>query len=91
MLEIAKRIAQIEPDLLQLNKRLVHRGMEIMGLRTAVRIGTELCALGTHTASMAKFIQSMEEKGLTGALTARDEQFGDYRTSEPEGEPGTAG
>jgi enoyl-CoA hydratase len=91
VLEIAKRIAQIEPDLLQLNKRLVHRGMEIMGFRTAVRIGTELCALGTHTASMAKFIKSMEEKGLTGALTARDEQFGDYRTSEPEGEPGTAG
>jgi len=85
VLEIAQRIAQIEPDLLQLNKRLVHRGMEVMGIRTAVRYGTELCALGTHTESMAKFVKSIQEKGLTGALSARDEQFGDYRTSEPNG------
>src|ERR1017187_1982430 len=28
VLEVAQRIAQIEPDLLALNKRLVHRGME---------------------------------------------------------------
>jgi enoyl-CoA hydratase len=91
VLEVAKRIAQIEPDLLALNKRLVHRGMEVMGIRTAVRYGTELCALGTHTASMAKFVKSIEEKGLTGALSARDEQFGDYRTSEHETDGATAG
>jgi enoyl-CoA hydratase len=82
VLEIAQRIAQVDPDLLQLNKRLVHRGMEVMGFRTAVRIGTELCALGTHTASMAKFVKSIQDQGLTGALSARDDQFGDYRTAE---------
>ena len=91
VLEVAKRVAQIEPDLLALNKRLVHRGMEVMGIRTAVRYGTELCALGTHTESMAKFVKAIEEKGLTGALSARDEQFGDYRTSEHDGESAPTG
>src|SRR5438270_8621262 len=34
--EIAARIAKMPPDVVQLNKRVVHRGMEAMGLRTAI-------------------------------------------------------
>ncbi len=45
---IAERIAKIPPDLQQLNKRSVHRAMEIMGIRTALRAGSELQALATH-------------------------------------------
>jgi enoyl-CoA hydratase len=82
VLAIAKRIAKMPPDLVQLNKRVVHRGMEIMGLRTAIRAGTELCALGTHQRSMHEFLQKMQTDGLTSALTARDGTFGDYRTAE---------
>src|SRR5262249_60113878 len=34
VLEMAKRIASVPADLVQLNKRVVHRQMEIMGLHT---------------------------------------------------------
>src|SRR5436190_9062529 len=78
---MAERIAMVPPDLVQLNKRVVHRGMEVMGLRTAIRAGTELCALGIHQRSMHEFIREMQS-GLTDALQHRDERFGDYRTTE---------
>jgi len=88
VIEIAQRIAQIPSDLVQLNKRLVHRGMEVMGLRTAIRYGTELCTLGTYQESMKRFMGDVAQHGLTGALTNRDAGFGDYRTShENEREP----
>jgi len=51
-----------------------------MGLRAGIRAGTELCALGTHTETMRKFVGAAREKGLTTALQERDEPFGDYRT-----------
>jgi enoyl-CoA hydratase len=82
VLEIAGRIAKMPADIVQLNKRVVHRGMEIMGLRTAIRAGTELCALGTHQRSMHEFVAKMRSEGLTTALTERDGKFGDYRTAE---------
>ena len=78
---VAKRITLVPPDMVQLNKRVVHRGMEVMGLRTAIRTGTELCALGTKQETMFKFIAEMRG-GLTKALQERDEPFGDYRTVE---------
>jgi enoyl-CoA hydratase len=81
VLAIAERIASIPPELVQLNKRAIHRQMDHMGLRTGIRAGTELCALGTHTKAMAEFVGNIQQKGLTGALSERDEKFGDYRTS----------
>jgi enoyl-CoA hydratase len=78
----AERIAKVPGDVAQLNKRVVHRGMEVMGLRTAIRAGTELCALGTKQASMLAFTKEMRG-GLTDALQRRDEPFGDYRTARP--------
>jgi len=83
VIEMAQRIAQVPPELVQMNKRLVHHQMDIMGLRAGIRAGTELCALGTHTRAMAEFLQARVDKGgLTGALQARDEKFGDYRTTQ---------
>jgi len=81
VLDRASRIAQVPSDIVQLNKRTVHRGMEIMGLRTAIRAGTELCTLGIHQASFAAFIEKLQRDGLTAALSERDEPFGDYRTA----------
>ena len=78
---VASKIAKLPPDVVQINKRVVHRQMEVMGLRTGIRIGTELCALGTHQKSMRAFVTEMQ-KGLTEALTKRDAPFGDYRTAE---------
>jgi enoyl-CoA hydratase len=82
VVEMAERIAQLSPDLVQLNKRLVHRQMEMMGMRTALRVGTELCALGTHQKSMHEFMKRVRQGGLTAALSERDKPFGDYRTTE---------
>jgi enoyl-CoA hydratase len=82
VLEWATRVAMIPPELAQLNKRVVHRQMEVMGIRTGIRVGTELCALGTHTRAMADFVASAGKGGLTRALSARDGRFGDYRTAQ---------
>jgi len=79
--EIARRIALVPFELLQMNKRLVHRQMEAMGLRAGIRAGTELCALGTHAKAMRRFVDSARDRGLTTALQERDEPFGDYRTT----------
>ena len=78
---IAERVAVIPPDLVQMNKRAVHRQMEHMGLRSGLRAGTELCALGTHSPALREFVASIQEKGLTSTLDDRDSKFGDYRTS----------
>lgn len=79
VLEMAKRIALIPKDVLQINKRSIHRAMEHAGMRDALRAGTDLCALGVHTDTMKEFIASASELGLTGALTKRDSAFGDGR------------
>jgi enoyl-CoA hydratase len=81
VLEMAQRIATLPPDIVQLNKRTVHRQMDVMGIRAAIRAGTELCALGTHQPSFHEFIAKMRQ-GLTAALSERDAPFGDYRTGE---------
>jgi enoyl-CoA hydratase len=82
VLDVAKRVAGVPPDLVQLNKRVVHRQMEIMGLHTGIRAGSELCALGTHQKSLHEFLARTREQGLTAALQERDQPFGDYRTRE---------
>jgi enoyl-CoA hydratase len=81
VLGVAEKVAKMPPDIVRLNKRIVHRGMEVMGLRTAIRVGTELCALGIHQKSMREFIGKSTREGLTSALDERDGKFGDYRTT----------
>jgi enoyl-CoA hydratase len=81
VLEVAQRITEVPPELVQLNKRVVHRQMEHMGLRNGIRAGTELCALGTKTEAMRQFTENIKAKGLTSALSERDKPFGDYRTT----------
>jgi enoyl-CoA hydratase len=83
VLAVAQRIALLPPDIVQLNKRTVHRAMDHMGLRQSIRAGTDICALGIHQESFAVFLDEMRTKGLTTALQHRDEPFGDYRTVEP--------
>jgi enoyl-CoA hydratase/carnithine racemase len=80
VLEVAQRIAAVPLDLSRLNKRVVHRQMEIMGLWTGIRAGSELCALGTHQKSLHDFVAKTRKQGLTAALEERDQPFGDYRT-----------
>ncbi|NNL67734.1 MAG: enoyl-CoA hydratase [Myxococcales bacterium] len=82
VLEVAQRIATVPADLVQLNKRVVHRQMEIMGLHTGIRAGSELCALGTHQKSLHEFMARVRKDGLTATLQERDRPFGDYRTKD---------
>ena len=59
VLGIAERVAKIPEDLQQLNKRSVHRAMEIMGMRAALRAGSELQALATHQPSVRKLMENL--------------------------------
>ena len=59
VLERAVKIAAIHPSLNQLNKRSVHRAMEIMGARTAMRAGSELMGLATHQESTKKYLEDV--------------------------------
>ncbi len=81
VLGIAARVAKIPTDLQQLNKRSVHRAMEIMGIRAAIRAGTEIQALGFHQRTARQTFERLASGPLTEALDARDEAFGDYRTA----------
>lgn len=81
VLAMAERIAKVDPELAQLNKRLVHRQMEAMGLRAGLRAGTDLHALGWHTPASRTYMAEMR-KGVTQALSTRDATFGDYRTGD---------
>ncbi len=81
VLSVARRIATIPPDLVQLNKRVVHRQMDHMGMGAGIRAGTEICGLGIHSPAMAEFLSKAEAEGLTSALEDRDRPFGDYRTT----------
>ena len=54
--------------------------MDAMGIRAAIRAGTEVQTLATFTRSTQAHLKEMSE-GLTEALTKRDQDFGDYRTT----------
>lgn len=81
VLKIAERVAKVPTDIQQMNKRAVHRQMELVGVRAAIRAGTEIQALAFHTESTRGHFKELAA-GLTDALSKRDEDFGDYRTKE---------
>ncbi len=87
VLEMASRVAKIPSDLQQINKRSVHRQMEIMGMRAGIRAGTELQALAVMTETTQTWMKQLMSRGVTTAVTARDERYGDYRTA---GDPKTS-
>ncbi len=81
---IAERIALVPTELSQINKRAVHRAMEIMGLRAAIRAGTELQALAFTTAASLQYRAQFKRDGgsVRDLLSQRDAAFGDYRERE---------
>lgn len=80
VLEIAERVAKAPSDLQQINKRAMHRQMDAMGIRAAVRAGTEMQMLATFTEGSREHFAAIKQQGLTKALSKRDEVYGDYRT-----------
>jgi enoyl-CoA hydratase len=81
VLSVAERIALVPTELSQINKRAVHRAMEIMGLRAAIRAGTELQALAFSTAASQAYRAQFRRDGssVRELLSQRDAPFGDYR------------
>ena len=84
VLAIAERVTKIPTELQQINKRSVHRAMEIMGVRAAIRAGTELQALAFHQPASLAY-RAEVKKNLGRALKERDTPFGDYRGREGTG------
>jgi enoyl-CoA hydratase/carnithine racemase len=84
VLAAAERVAKIPTEVQQMNKRSVHRAMEVMGLRAAIRAGTEIQALALTTPSSRETFARFRD-GVTQALDARDKDFGDYRTGDRTG------
>ena len=78
VLEVAVRVAQVPADIQALNKRVVHRSMEAMGIRTGIDAAADLQALGIRQDSSRAYFARVRED-LGGALSERDEPFGDYR------------
>jgi enoyl-CoA hydratase len=81
VLAIAERVALIPSELQQINKRSVHRAMEIMGMRAAIRAGTELQALAFTTESSRAYRAQFKRDGgsVRRVLSQRDAPFRDYR------------
>ena len=79
--KIAFKVAQVPSDIQAINKRSIHRQMEIMGMRDGIRAGTELQALAMHSRSTKEHLKELSS-GLKEALTKRDKDFGDYRTKD---------
>jgi enoyl-CoA hydratase len=81
VLKIAARVALIPTELNQINKRSVHRAMEAMGLRAAIRAGTELQALAFTTKASLEYRANFKRDGTSvrETLSLRDKAFGDYR------------
>ena len=55
VLDVAEQVAAVATDLAQINKRMVHRQAEVMGVRAAMRTGNEFQALAGHQASVQAF------------------------------------
>jgi len=70
VLDVAERVASVESDLAQINKRLIHRQAEVMGVRAAIRAGSEFQALAGHQKSVEAF--TADPLGTMKRLNAAD-------------------
>ena len=74
---LADRLANVDPDLLAAQKRIVNLGLELMGARTLQRIAAENDARGHLVKSREAFRKVVMVKGVKEAVRQRDEPFGD--------------
>lgn len=78
--KIAMRMSRVSLECLRANKRAINESFEIMGLRSAIQYGAEVCAMmdviGSPEAEKFDAIRRVE--GLSSALKWRAEQFAPY-------------
>ena len=61
VLAIAGRVAGVPSDLQQINKRTIHRQMDVWGARAAIRAGSELNGLAQYTEAARAFRENALE------------------------------
>ena len=85
VLKIAERVSKVPADLQQINKRSVHRAMEHMGMRDALRSGADLQSLAFCTESSQAYRAQFKRDGgsVRNLLSQRDAPFQDYRERKP--------
>jgi enoyl-CoA hydratase len=71
---------ELAQETLRIAQRTVHRAMDHMGMRQALRAGTELSIVNSGSEGGRAFINNIRELGLTEALNIRDAAFQDGRT-----------
>ena len=57
VMSIARKVSKVPSDLQAINKRSIHRQMEVMGMRTGIRYGTEVQALAMHSKSTQEHLK----------------------------------
>jgi enoyl-CoA hydratase len=75
----AERLALVDREMLLYSKRSVNRAYEIMGIRTAMEVGTDIQALSSVRPLGGVFGGISRAHGLKEALEWRDGPFGDGR------------
>jgi enoyl-CoA hydratase len=73
---IARRIANVDPQLLALSKRMINRVFDQMGFEHSMKSSGEFVTLAGRLPSNQEFKRIAREKGLRAALEWRDGPFG---------------
>lgn len=73
---IARRIANIDPELLSLSKRMINRVFDQAGFQFSMQSSGEFVTLAGRLASNQEFKRIAREEGLAAALRWRDGPFG---------------
>ncbi|MDA0790068.1 MAG: enoyl-CoA hydratase-related protein [Proteobacteria bacterium] len=75
----ARRMANIDNEMLMYSKRSVNRQYETMGIRQGLHSGTEIQALSSARPAASEWGRRVREDGLKAALEWRDGPFRDFR------------
>jgi len=77
VMALARRVALVDHHLLAANKRQVNLALELMGARTMQRLAAEIDVRGHQSRAMREFGRVAAADGMSAAVKARDEPFGD--------------
>src|SRR3546814_13697764 len=78
VLAMAERLTKVPPALQQMNKRAVHRQMEIMGILARVRAGAEIQATAIFIPEVKEYYAS-RSKNITNGSDPREGKSGKDR------------
>ncbi len=79
--QFARRMANIDNDMLMYSKRSVNRQYEAMGIRNGLMSGTDVEAMSKHRPAAEDWNSRLREQGLKAALEWRDGPFRDFRAA----------